>query len=113
MHEFSLAQNIVEIVDKAIKEEQSVRVCELVLEIGTISGIEISALETALKCLQPSSILKDANIKLEVVQAKARCRQCDHPFIPEELLSPCPKCQNFGFEILAGKELLVKSITAE
>ena len=41
MHEFSLAQNIIEIVEETMKKNDLSKVSEVVLEIGTISGVEI------------------------------------------------------------------------
>lgn len=113
MHEFSLAQNILEIVEETAHKNNTSLVSEIILEIGTLSGVEISALDMALESLQTGSIMEKAIIIKEIVQAVARCRSCNLEFKPEDFFAVCPKCNSFGPEIIKGKELRVKSITAE
>jgi hydrogenase nickel incorporation protein HypA/HybF len=113
MHEFSLAQNIIEIVDEAVKKNNVTVVKEIELEIGQLSGVEITALETALECLIPGSILDKAKMHMNIVEGIALCRKCKHQFSTDDLLSPCPNCNSYGPEIIFGKELRVKSISAE
>jgi hydrogenase nickel incorporation protein HypA/HybF len=113
MHEFSLAQNIIEIVEETIRKNNAGTVNEVVLEIGTLSGVEIPALDMALDSLQSGSVIEEAKIIKLIVKASARCLSCEYEFQPEDFFSPCPKCGNYGFTILKGKELRVKSITAE
>lgn len=113
MHEFSLAQNILEIVEENIKKNNVSFVSEIVLEIGTLSGVEISALDMALQSLQEGSIIEKALIRKVIIQAVARCTECRHEFEPEDFYTACPNCESFSHEILKGKELRVKTIIAE
>ena len=113
MHEFSLAQNILEIVEETLKKNEVNHASELQLEVGTLSGVEIPALEMALESLKPNSVIETTDIKLIITKAKAVCRKCREEFFPEDLLSSCPKCSSYAPDIISGKELLVKSIVAE
>lgn len=113
MHEFSLAQNIFEIVEETVAKNRAGRVSAIELEIGTLSGVEIPALDMAIESLQPGSILEDAKIVKLIIKGKAKCQTCQHEFEPDDYFTACPECGNFGTEIIIGKELRVKSITAE
>jgi hydrogenase nickel incorporation protein HypA/HybF len=113
MHEFSLAQNIIEIVEETMKKNDLSKVSEVVLEIGTISGVEISALDMALESLREGSVIEKADIRKNIIRARATCTTCNYEFEPEEVFTPCPNCGNFGMDIIVGKEFRVKSITAE
>jgi len=113
MHEFSLAQNILEIVDETLKKNGVSHASEVQLEVGTLSGVEIPALEMALESLKPNSVIETTEIKLIITKAKAVCRNCKKEYYPEDLFSPCPKCSSYAPDIISGKELLVKSIVAE
>ena len=113
MHEFSLAQNIIEIVSETAKNNNLQTISELVLEIGTLSGVEIPALDMALESLRPGSVIQDAKIKKDIVKAQAKCLQCNSEFTPDDFFCACPVCGNFRNEILRGKELRVKSISGE
>jgi hydrogenase nickel incorporation protein HypA/HybF len=113
MHEFSLAQNIIEIAEETVKKNKLKQVTVLLLEIGTLSGVELPALDMALESLTPGSILDGTEIKKEIVQAVAICNHCGNEYTPEDYLSLCPKCGSYGSEVVKGKELRVKSIIAE
>lgn len=113
MHEFALAQNILEIVDDSLKKNGATKADEVHLEVGTLSGVEISALEMALESLKPGSVMENTGVKMIIVKAKAVCRNCKKEYYPEDLFSPCPECSSYGPDIISGKELLVKSIIAE
>jgi hydrogenase nickel incorporation protein HypA/HybF len=113
MHEFSLAQNILEIVEETVAKNKASRVSAIELEIGTLSGVEIPALEMALESLQSGSVIEGAKISKQIIKGKAKCPNCQHEFEPDDYFAACPSCGNFGAEVIKGKELRVKSITAE
>lgn len=113
MHEFSLVQNIIEIVEETVQKNQVKHVTEVVLEIGTLSGVELPALDMALESLGPGSIIDGAKINKEIIQARAVCSQCGTEYTPDDYFSVCPKCQSYGASFIKGKELRVKSIIAE
>ena len=113
MHEFSLAQNIIEIVEETIAKNNAVKVSVIELEIGTLSGVEIPALDMALESLQPGSVLEGSEIHKRIISGRAKCPNCQHEFEPDDYFTVCPDCGSFGAEIIKGKELRVKSITVE
>jgi hydrogenase nickel incorporation protein HypA/HybF len=113
MHEFSLAQNILEIVEEAVENNNSSKVVAITLEIGTMAGIEIVALETALEMVRKGTVLDNAEIRIIKILAKAVCNVCHQQFEPTGIIDPCPACNNFGMTVLSGKGLIVKSIELE
>lgn len=113
MHELSIAMNIVDIADEETKKANANKVYEIELEIGTMSGIVLEALEFALQEAVKDSVLGNAKIKITEIQAKAKCLNCLHIFKIEDLYSPCPNCNEFKTEIISGKELRVKSLKVE
>lgn len=111
MHEFSLAQNIIEIVEETVAKNKAGKVASIELEIGTLSGVEIPALDMALESLQTGSVIEGAEIVKLIVRGKARCPICIKEFEPVDFFAACPSCGTFVTEIIKGKELRVKSIT--
>lgn len=113
MHEFTLACNVLEIVEENVKRQNAGKVTELTLEIGSMAGVELSALQIALESLKENSILENTFIKYDIIQAKAICSHCQCNFEPAESYSPCPNCQQYGIQINSGKEIIVKSMVIE
>ena len=113
MHEFSLACNVLEIVEENTQLMHATKVLELTLEIGSLAGIELQALQTAIESIQKNSIMENAVVNYNIIQAKATCLHCKFEFEPTEIYSACPKCNNHGIQILSGQELIVKSMAIE
>jgi hydrogenase nickel incorporation protein HypA/HybF len=113
MHEFSLAQNIVEIVTETALNAGKNRVSQVILEIGEISGVEEDALITALESLKTGTIMSKANVLIQNIKGIAECGECHTCFDIHDLYSLCPNCSSYAKEIVSGKEFNVKSIEAE
>lgn len=113
MHEFSIALNIVEIAEaEAVKADAKV-VTELDLDIGTLSGIEFYALETAMEMAVRDSMLAGAAIRIHRIQARAKCKDCQHEFDKQHAFDCCPACGGLFHDTLKGKELKVRSLVVE
>ena len=113
MHEFSLAQNVVEIVEEAVTSHNASRATLVVIEIGKLSGVEIEAFKTAMEALQPGTLMEGAEIDYDIKEGLAKCQKCGSSFSANNLFTPCPDCGTYHSDIVQGKELLVKSLTAE
>lgn len=109
MHEFSLAAQIVETVTDEAKQRGASGVLSLEIEIGTRSGVVREALDFALQEAIKNSVLENAEIKLTEVQAQAICKQCNHTFELHDFFGMCTRCQSMEYEMIAGKELKIKS----
>ncbi len=113
MHEFSIAMSIVEIAEDEARKAKGTAVNELVLDVGTMSGIEFQALETALEMAVKNTMLEKAKIQVNKIQARAKCRDCTHEFDIDSAFDPCPECKGLFHEVLTGKELQVKSLVVD
>lgn len=113
MHELSIAMSIVDAVVETMERENAVTVNRFTLEVGSLAGVDMEALEFALNSAVLNTPLEKAAFDLQEVRAMARCRSCNHEFILEELFSACPRCGSYNPDILSGKELKIKSIEIE
>ncbi|MBU2552969.1 MAG: hydrogenase maturation nickel metallochaperone HypA [Bacteroidetes bacterium] len=113
MHEFSIAVSIVELSEIEARAVKATAISRLVLEIGTMAGIEFEALDTALDAAKQHTMLHNAEIVVEKVQAMTTCDDCGHKFEINDFLSPCPQCGGYYNEVFCGKELKIKSLVAE
>jgi len=113
MHELSIAVNIVEIAEESTLKEGAKTVSEIELEIGSMSGVVLEAMELALKSAVIGTMLEKAKVKIITIPGKAKCADCGAEFEIEELYAPCPECSNPFSDIIEGKELRVKSLEVE
>ncbi len=113
MHELSIAQNIIEIAETNAKNNHAKSITEIELEIGSISGVVPEALEFAMDEAIKNTMLEQAHVTINLVQAKAKCSNCNTEFLLQYILDICPVCQGTMYDILQGKELRVTSIQIE
>jgi hydrogenase nickel incorporation protein HypA/HybF len=113
MHEFSIAINIIEIAEAEAKKANCTKVSKLVLDVGTMSGIEFHALDFALESAVKNTMLENAELIINKIQARAKCSDCQNEFEIDSAFDPCPGCGGFYHQILSGKEMRVKSLVAD
>ncbi len=113
MHEMSIVANIVEIVeDEAIKVNAE-KITEIELDIGTVSGIEIDALNFAFESIKPKTMLKNAEVKINIIKAKSKCEDCNYIFETDTVYNLCPECDSYKTDIIQGKEMKIKSFLTD
>ena len=113
MHEMSIVQSIIDVVENEANKSGARSVTEVELEIGRLSGIEYSSLEFALKVLAPSSIIEGAKIVLSKPPGIAVCNDCGKEFETNNPINECPDCSSYACSIIRGKELRVSSIVID
>ena len=111
MHEFSIVMNIVEIAEQEVRKHEADRVELIVLDIGKLSGVEPAALDFAWDQAVLETVLEKAERKTNYIEGKAHCQECGIEFTIEYVFESCPACNSYKKELLAGNELLVKSLT--
>jgi hydrogenase nickel incorporation protein HypA/HybF len=109
----SIALAIIEIANDEIKKANASRVNEVEIDVGSISGVETTALEFALETAVKGTILENASRKINRIEAQARCMECGNEFRMPDFYNPCPNCNSFITDIYRGKELRVKSINID
>jgi hydrogenase nickel incorporation protein HypA/HybF len=110
MHEFSIIQNIIEIVTETAIQNRVKKVYAVELEIGAASGVVKQALEFAWEAAGKAEILKNSILKISEVPLTVLCTLCRNTYAPPEIYEPCPVCGEVSPEILSGKELRIMAI---
>jgi hydrogenase nickel incorporation protein HypA/HybF len=113
MHEVSIAQSIVSVVENSISERHSKKVTNVFLIIGKLSGIEVEALQAAFSFVKEKTILEHSGLTIEIVKGAAICNECNTEFELDEYASPCPTCGSFSLKLIKGQEMKVTHIELE
>jgi len=113
MHEMTIAVSIVDVVCKKAIKENAIKINNIILEIGELSGVMVDALEFCFEAATKNTIADGAQLKIHNIKAEAFCKSCNNNFSIESDFSPCPTCDNFNFEITKGKELTIKSFNID
>ncbi len=114
MHEFSIAQNIVDIVTEKLDNHEFETVISVNVEVGEMSSVVPSALEFSFQVASESTPLEGAGLELKEIPLKVYCEKCDSNFSPQAVFNlVCPKCKDPNTEITQGDDLQVVSINCE
>jgi hydrogenase nickel incorporation protein HypA/HybF len=107
MHELSLAGGILRVVEDAAQREGFVRVSQLHLEAGALSGVEVRALRFALDTMRSGTCLAGAEIVIDEPPGTAWCLRCACTVTIASRADACPQCGGFQIQPTGGTELRV------
>lgn len=110
MHELSLAEHIVELVQAAAQREGFSAVRVLRLQAGALAGVEVQALRFALEAVAPRTCLQGARIEIDEPPGQAWCPACAQTVTIGSRIDPCPQCGGFGLRVTGGTELRVAEL---
>ena len=113
MHELSIAQSIIKLVEKSLPIDFHGKVSSVQISIGKLSGIELEALTFAFSIIRKDSLLPLAELNVEIIHGKAICNSCDKEFECNEYGKACPHCTSQSVSIIAGKDMKVLRIGVE
>ena len=112
MHELSIANSIINSLKLRFKDEQ-VKITEIHLQVGKLTCLLSDSLQFCLDTIRQDPLIKNAVLKIESINAKGFCNDCNKQFSMDALYAVCPSCQNPATEIVQGNELKIKSVEVE
>ncbi|RIX44108.1 MAG: hydrogenase maturation nickel metallochaperone HypA [Rhodocyclales bacterium GT-UBC] len=113
MHEMSLAEGVLQLVEDTARREQAQRVKLVVLEIGRMSSVEPEALKFCFGAVTRGSMADGAQLEIVEVPGAGWCMQCAETVPMEELYGACPQCGSHQVQATGGTEMRVKEIEIE
>lgn len=109
MHELSIAQNMVELIEEAARGR---RVRRVRLEVGALAGVLPEALVFCFDMATEDTLLSGAALEILNVPGIARCQDCNEVFPIDSYLATCA-CGSCRLTYLNGQELNIKSVDVE
>lgn len=110
MHELSIAQSIVEIVQQNLPPGPMPGVKSVRMRVGEMAGVVIDSREFCFNAIIADTPLEGAVLEIETVPIVARCHRCDLRFGVKQYAFACPSCGKGEIEILSGRELQVAEV---
>jgi hydrogenase nickel incorporation protein HypA/HybF len=110
VHELSVAQSLLEIVEQEARPYSGARVTWIKLRIGQLSAVVPDALRFAFDAITRGGIAEGAVLEIEEVPLKIRCHQCDKAFTIDDPFMVCPRCGGSAVEMVSGRELEIRSM---
>ena len=110
MHEMSLAEGILQIVEDTARAHAASRVRAVRLEIGTLSHVEEQALRFCFDVVIRGSVADGARLDVLATPGRAWCMPCGTDVALDRLGDSCPRCGSYQLQVTQGEEMKVKDI---
>ncbi|MDQ2894909.1 MAG: hydrogenase maturation nickel metallochaperone HypA [Actinomycetota bacterium] len=110
MHELSLASAI---IATAAKHADGRAVAVVSLRVGTLRQVVPETLRFYFQFVARDGVCEGAELEIEVIEARLRCRPCGHEWSIDIPHFRCPICEGSQVEIASGNEFEVESIEIE
>ncbi len=113
MHEMSLCESVLDILQDHAKTRQFDRVKTVWLEIGGLSGVEIEAMRFCFDAVMKGTLADGARLEIIELPGEAWCMQCSRKVPARQRFDACPDCGSYQLQVVSGKEMRIKELEVE
>lgn len=113
MHEMSLCEGVVALVEDEAGRQGFSRVKTVVLEIGVLGHVAPEAMEFCFDAVSRGTIAEGARLSIERVPGAGWCLDCEKTVPLAERFGACPACGRHRVQMTAGDELRVRELEVE
>lgn len=113
MHEMSLCEGVVALVEDEAAKQGFTRVRTVVLEIGVLGHVAPEAMEFCFEAVSRGTIADGARLAIERVPGAGWCLDCEKTVPLTERFGACPACGRHKVQMTAGDELRVRELEVE
>ena len=113
MHEMSLAEGVLQIIEDAARSQGFVRVKTVILEIGQLAAVESEAIRFCFDAVTHGSIAEGARLEIIDVPGQGWCMKCAATVPVTEQYGVCPACGSHQVQPTGGTEMRVKELEVE
>ncbi|GAB4170974.1 MAG: hydrogenase maturation nickel metallochaperone HypA [Rhodocyclaceae bacterium] len=113
MHEMSLAQGVLDIIEEQAAKERFSRCRAVCLEIGVLSGVEVEAMRFCFDAVTRGSLAEGAALEIVATPGSAWCMQCAASVTIAERYGACPRCGGWQLQVNGGTQMRVRDLEVE
>lgn len=113
MHEMSLCEGILQILEDNARSQGFKRVITVWLEIGGLSGVEPEAMRFSFDAITRGTLADQAHLEIIETPGQAWCLQCAKKIQVKQRFDECPECGSYQLQVVAGEEMKIKELEVE
>ncbi len=110
MHEMSIAQRILEVIEEQAQSRGFNRVTQVWLEIGPLALIDQSALRFSFSAIIGETCAAGARLTIIDLPGEAVCQRCGMKVAIQQHYTPCPQCNAYSLQVSCGDEMRIKEL---
>lgn len=113
MHEVSLAESVLQIIEDAARKEGFTHVKTVWLEIGKLSCVEKGAMSFCFDAVIKDTVADGARLEILETAGRGRCARCGYEMQIDTLYEACQQCGSYGMQVILGDAMRVKELEVE
>jgi hydrogenase nickel incorporation protein HypA/HybF len=113
MHEVSLIESVVALVEAERRKQAFSRVRLVRLAVGVLGPVEPEALRFCFEPVTRGTIAEGARLEIDDVSGEGWCCGCRRTVPLRERFAPCPECGDTDVRMTAGGELRLSELEVE
>ena len=110
MHEMSIAEGVLGIVEETARREGAHAIRAVRLEIGQLAAVEIPALRFCFESVVRGSIAEGARLEIDEAPGQAWCFGCCASVPLASRVDACPRCGSHQLQVSGGTQMRVKDL---
>jgi len=113
MHEVSLVEDVIALVEGERVRQAFTRVNRIRLEVGLLSFAEPDALRFCFDAVAVGTIAEGSRLEIDTVAGEGWCERCLRTAPMDERLAACPRCVGVQLRMTAGDAFRLAELEVE
>lgn len=113
MHEMSLCESIVQIIEEQASAQQFKQVRRVILNIGALSSVDADALRFCFDVVAAHSVAQGAELEIHTTPTQAWCITCATNVAITQRFDPCPRCGGHQVMVAGCDDMCIKELEVE
>jgi hydrogenase nickel incorporation protein HypA/HybF len=111
VHELSIAEGILDQVERLAAHHHATRVDAVEIETGVMRMVEHGALRSAFEVVTKGTIAEGAELAITDIPVAARCRSCGAEYDARGQFDfTCPSCGKAAADVVRGNDIILASV---
>jgi hydrogenase nickel incorporation protein HypA/HybF len=112
MHELGVVFEVIKTVQDFADKNGVTKIEKLVLQIGELSSMIPKYIQACYPAAVDGTWMQDTKLEIEILPGNGLCKECHKVFNIMENSQICPNCKSKHWELLSGREFMIKEIVA-
>ncbi|MEO5338080.1 MAG: hydrogenase maturation nickel metallochaperone HypA [Magnetospirillum sp. WYHS-4] len=113
MHEMSLCESVIRILEDEAKRQGFSKVRVVRLEIGRLGHVEPEAMSFCFEAVKRDTLAADARLEILTPPGQAWCMDCGKAVEIAQRYDPCPTCAGHRLQVTGGDGMRIKELEVD
>lgn len=113
MHELSIAQSILDIVNQNLPADNNTRVKSVKVRIGKLSNVLPDSLRFCFEAITKDSDFENTELLINIIPITIECKDCEKHSEISDYVFACPACSSSNIQVVGGNDLNIEEIEIE